>query len=126
MWAKSAAQQYLRLEHKGLRCLVSKFDKKSQKEVSQIATYKLLIETGVTKHKHWADSSGIEHNVIYYQATFSEAVTTFEHPQHGILYQFEVIIVYKDGSFINGFGYARVYSIQALFRREIQFLPLPI
>ena len=77
-------------------------------------TIRCSIEINTTRHKHQPDSAGILRNVIYYRATFPEAICTFEHPQHEMLYQLEVMAIYKHSSFINGFGYGDGYTVSRL------------
>ena len=68
------------------------------------------IGNGSTYHKHREDYHGIEYNnVIYYRAKFSEPVGTFE--INGVtLYQFEVVVIFEENQFINGFAYGKGFT----------------
>ena len=71
-------------------------------------TIKRSINTNSTKHKHRGHASDVS-NVIYYRATFEDAVSTFTNTDGTKLYQFEVVVIYENGSFVTAFGYGDGY-----------------
>ena len=58
--------------------------------------------------------------VTYYKAKFPFAVGSYIDPDEGLLYQFEILLIFENGSFGNGFPFGKGYTVKKKPTRKIQ------
>ena len=50
--------------------------------------------------------------VTYYEAEYDYAFGSFEHPTEGTLYQFQLIVMFQEGSLCNGFPFGDGFKVK--------------
>ena len=73
-----------------------------------ISCISLAIETNNVVVTH--DKNG--NTVTYYRAEYDNAIGSFEHPTEGTLYQYQLVIMFQNGSLCNGFTFGNGYKVK--------------
>ena len=68
----------------------------------------LAIETNNVVVTH--DKNG--NTITYYRAEYDNAIGSFKHPTEGTLYQYQLIIMFQNGSLCNSFTFGNGYKVK--------------